>query len=372
MSKGRTPAAPDYVGAAREQGSANLQTAIASSQLSNPNIVSPFGTRTVSYSGGGFNQSGFDQAMSQWQQQMNAIPNQPDYDEQGRIMGDPYSYARLELSKRMPTRDQFTSPSLTPTITETLDPKLMQFYERIGQGFDVSQIPGIGDTSINRNSVRDALVARQEESIGRDRENTRSDLIARGIPEGSEAFNREMARLDRMTVDARQQAELGAGQAQQQALESRRQLIQEALLGRQTPINELSALRSGTQLSGANFGGAQIAPPNIMGATDSSYGAALDQANARNAAAAQNTNAAASLIGAYLMMPAAASDIRLKSNIVKVGEHPLGIGIYEYDIDGIRESGVMAQELLEVMPEAVMLMPSGYYGVYYDMIGGRP
>lgn len=66
---------------------------------------------------------------------------------------------------------------------------------------------------------------------------------------------------------------------------------------------------------------------------------------------------------------AAASDRRLKSNIIKLGTHPLGIGWYEYDIEGRREQGVMAQELLEVMPEAVTIMDNGYYGVYYDMIG---
>ena len=78
------------------------------------------------------------------------------------------------------------------------------------------------------------------------------------------------------------------------------------------------------------------------------------------------------LTGAAMLGAAAISDERLKSNIERVGTHPLGIGIYEYDIGDTREIGVMAQELLEVMPEAVMLMPSGYYAVYYEMIGGSP
>jgi len=239
-----------------------------------------------------------------------------------------------------------------------------------GQEFDVNSIPGIGEHQIDRNSVRDSLVARQEEAIGRDRENVRADLIARGIPEGSEAFNNEMQRLDRMTVDARQQAELGAGQAQQQALEGRRQMIQEALLNRQVPFNELTAIMGGNGMGLPQFGGGggqAIQPPDIMGATQNQYGAAVDQANARNAAAASNTNAAASIIAAYLI-----SDIRLKANIERVGTHELGIGVYEYDIEGRRERGVMAQELLEVMPEAVAVMPNGYYGVNYEMIGGRP
>lgn len=32
----------------------------------------------------------------------------------------------------------------------------------------------------------------------------------------------------------------------------------------------------------------------------------------------------------------------------------------------------MAQELAEVMPEAVVTMPNGYLGVRYEMIVGRP
>jgi hypothetical protein len=47
------------------------------------------------------------------------------------------------------------------------------------------------------------------------------------------------------------------------------------------------------------------------------------------------------------------SDIRLKSNIVKVGEHPRGFGIYEYNIFGRRQRGVIAQEVEKIIPEAV-------------------
>jgi hypothetical protein len=59
------------------------------------------------------------------------------------------------------------------------------------------------------------------------------------------------------------------------------------------------------------------------------------------------------------------SDRRLKSNIVRVGTHRLGIGIYEYDIRGRRERGVMAQELFPIMPDAVAVDGDGYYMVNY-------
>jgi hypothetical protein len=62
------------------------------------------------------------------------------------------------------------------------------------------------------------------------------------------------------------------------------------------------------------------------------------------------------------------SDRRLKSNIKRVGTHELGIGINEYDIFDRRERGVMAQELLEVKPEAVYHRPDGYMMVDYGAI----
>jgi hypothetical protein len=63
------------------------------------------------------------------------------------------------------------------------------------------------------------------------------------------------------------------------------------------------------------------------------------------------------------------SDRRLKSNIVRIGTHSLGIGLYEYDIAGQRTKGVMADEVLEVMPAAVCTGSDGYYKVNYSMIG---
>jgi len=64
------------------------------------------------------------------------------------------------------------------------------------------------------------------------------------------------------------------------------------------------------------------------------------------------------------------SDSRLKENVVRLGTGPLGIGIYEYDIFGKRERGVIAQELERVLPQAVITTPSGYKMVRYDLIPG--
>ncbi|MFN4261960.1 MAG: hypothetical protein ACK4RK_21985 [Gemmataceae bacterium] len=63
------------------------------------------------------------------------------------------------------------------------------------------------------------------------------------------------------------------------------------------------------------------------------------------------------------------SDRRLKSNVVRVGTHPLGIGVYDYDIFGHRTRGLMADEVRQVRPAAVHIGPGGFDMVDYAMIG---
>ena len=68
---------------------------------------------------------------------------------------------------------------------------------------------------------------------------------------------------------------------------------------------------------------------------------------------------------------AASSDVRLKENIIKVGNSPSGINIYEWNYKSApdtRYRGVMAHEILEKHPEAVALQPDGYMSVYYGKI----
>ena len=69
---------------------------------------------------------------------------------------------------------------------------------------------------------------------------------------------------------------------------------------------------------------------------------------------------------------AMASDIQLKENITYINTSPEGHSIYEWNYKGEPESrryqGVMAQELLETAPHAVVTMDDGYLGVKYDEI----
>ncbi len=66
-----------------------------------------------------------------------------------------------------------------------------------------------------------------------------------------------------------------------------------------------------------------------------------------------------------------ASDIRLKSNISRIGETVFGLPHYRFSYLGSDEmfTGVMAQDVLDVMPEAVSRDATGFYRVNYGMLG---
>jgi formylglycine-generating enzyme required for sulfatase activity len=65
------------------------------------------------------------------------------------------------------------------------------------------------------------------------------------------------------------------------------------------------------------------------------------------------------------------SDIRLKTDIVLIGKTESGLPLYtfRYIGDTTIYQGVMAQDVLKLMPEAVVVMPNGYMAVYYEMLG---
>jgi len=185
-----------------------------------------------------------------------------------------------------------------------------------------------------------------------------------------------------------QQAENAAQQLRyQQALQNAQfgntaqsQSLQQQLALRNQPLNEITGLMSGSQINMPQFQGYQgqnIAPAPIFAGAQAAgqnamqnYGIQQSAANAATSGlfglANAGLGAAGSAGGFGALM--AMSDRRLKSNIVRVGDHPLGIGVYEYDIFGGRQRGVMADEVEKVMPDAVLEHPSGYKMVNYGKL----
>ena len=175
-------------------------------------------------------------------------------------------------------------------------------------------------------------------------------------------YNQAAAQAFNQNLTARQFANQAALQAYQQQLAQYNQ-----------PLNQISALLGGAQIQTPQFqqytgGGNIAAAPVFQAATNQgNYDAAAYNSQMQGLAGLYsglgNIAGAGLSPGGFLR-----SDVRLKSNIVKVGDHPKGFGIYEYDIDGRRERGVLAQEVEKIMPEAVMEHPNGYKMVNYGVL----
>jgi hypothetical protein len=74
-----------------------------------------------------------------------------------------------------------------------------------------------------------------------------------------------------------------------------------------------------------------------------------------------------------LTQPFVASDVRLKRDIVALGRLDNGLTLYRYRYLWSEELfvGVMAQEVAELVPQAVTLRPEGYLAVDYAQLGLR-
>lgn len=247
MSKPKAPKPPDYAAAATAQGAANKDAAIAGAQLSNPNVTNPYGTQTVTYKNDpitGNPVPHVNQTFSPGQQEI--FDNEQQLQQQLGFLG---------IKAADMAGNTITSP--------------LNFNERFG------------DQAQGRQEVIDAMMGRYDTDLGRRQQGIESDLVARGIPRGSEAWNREMEMLQRGRNDALQQATLAADT---KAMDERRQAITEALAERQVPLNEISAFRTGSQIQPLQFSGVQ--GQNVGAAPV--FGAAQAQGNADQQAYAQN------------------------------------------------------------------------------------
>ena len=107
-----------------------------------------------------------------------------------------------------------------------------------------------------------------------------------------------------------------------------------------------------------------------IGATDASW----QQAQMANSGGITGAllGVGGSAAAAYLGNTSVFSDSRLKTNIQLVGKEN-GFNIYTWDwIEGHDygyNKGVIAQEVMETYPEAVIMTDEGYYAVDYNMIG---
>lgn len=136
-----------------------------------------------------------------------------------------------------------------------------------------------------------------------------------------------------------------------------------------------SAMSAGNQYSQAFGQGAQY---GIQGAQMGIQGAGQilnAQTSYANANRDEGLDVGSLLAGGAKAYTAFMSDRRLKTNIVFVGKDPAsGFNLYEYQytfLPGKTFRGVMADEVKEVMPEAVFTDSEGFMAVNYGMIGAE-
>lgn len=243
--KSSPPPAPDYVGAANAQGAANKDAAIASAQLSNPNIYGPYGSQTVSYANDpttGNPVPTINQTLSPAQQQ---LLNSQTGMQQGlanlgtqsigtvqNVLGTPFNSSGYNTQRSLDTSN-------------------------------VAQMPVNAGTT-----AQEAIMSRLEPQITKDREALRTQLYNQGLREGSAAYADAQTMQGQRENDLRLQAagqgigiDMGANQqGYNQALQSgqfantaNQQALQQAAALRQMPLNEITALMSGSQVTTPQF-----------------------------------------------------------------------------------------------------------------------
>ncbi len=225
MPKPSAPPAPDYAAAATAQGQANVTAANQTAALNNPNVTTPYGAQTVSYT-----------------------PTGPDGGNQANINQTLTPIAQSTLNNTLGAQND---------ISGLLSGAAGNVANTMGTPFNENGVP---KNPINPGQTgQQALLARLQPQINQNEGATRQRLANQGIPVGSEAWNNEMRQQGQNENDLYSQAGLyGIGldtQAHQAGL-------QEALGLYNQPLNELTALMSGSQVQTPQFqqytGGGQI------------------------------------------------------------------------------------------------------------------
>lgn len=145
----------------------------------------------------------------------------------------------------------------------------------------------------------------------------------------------------------------------------------------QTAIGNYTAM--GNSLGGA--AGTAMQGWNSVGQLGvSKYNADVSAYNAQQQADGAMWGGLGSAIGAgvglYAKMSTGGSDVRIKQNIEQVGQLPNGINLYRFEYKPeYRDTwghgvhiGVLAQEVEQIIPEAVSEHPDGYKVVNYSMV----
>lgn len=325
--KSDAPAAPDYVGQANAQAAGNLTAARAQTAANRVNQVTPYGS--IKYTQGtGFDQAGYDKALADYQWTQNALDNMEDK-AQAQQLREYYAHSG---SYQKPTREQFTTdPDTWSSQIELSDTgqKLLDAYNKTSLGladlqgtamdrvrdsfaqpFDTSGLIDINDkTGMDAwDRATDLIRQRQNPELDRQQAALDTKLANQGLTQGSEGWGIGQSQFGKQRADADIAAQMAGLQAQNQffnqAISGNQATLQQRNFLRQLPLNELNALRTGSQVTNPTFSTpgqqGQTSGPDLLGATKSQYEGQVGQVNADNARAASNTQAGVGLGAAAL------------------------------------------------------------------------
>lgn len=241
------PPAPDYTGAARAQGAANVDTAVTEGILNRPNQITPYGNLTYDKSGSFMTPGG--QEVPQFTSTVSLSPTgQKLFDQQQQISSGLGDIAVGGINRVGAT---------------------------FGTPFDMSKVPNAPDlnNTTSRDAVTAALLQREQPFMDRARSMKENALAVGGFNPGGEAWKSAQDDLARSENDARLAAVQAGGQEQSRLYglqqEARQQGIGEQAYLRSLPLNEINALRTGAQVTPPQFqpnGGAAVGQTPIFNA----------------------------------------------------------------------------------------------------------
>lgn len=337
--KPKAPKAPDPVQTAGAQTASNIATAIGQQSLNSVNQVGPGGS--VSY-----NQTGTTK------------------------FTDPTTGKVYDI----PQMTQTTS--LSPGQQAIYDGMQAAGGSLSGQIAANSNTPFSLDNDATESRLLELGNKRLDPQLAQAREREIARLSNQGVKLGSTAYDRAMGNFDQRENDARNQL----------LLTGRQQAVQEAVLERNQPIQELLSLINGQNATSTpSFGAAApqtaLAGTDVAGITNAAHNADMQAYGQQMGQWNSGIGGLFSLGGSALQAAGAAggfaplmagmfSDERLKKNIKSEGGEVGGVPVKSWEWkggDGHREVGVIAQELEKKHPELVdHTHPSGFRRVNYD------
>lgn len=292
--KSDPPPAPDYTSAANATAAGNLEAAKFATKANRVNQYTPYGSLTYSQN-----------PDETWNQYVNLSPT-------GQSLLDQSNRTSMGLAA---LQDQATAKVRDQQI----------------RGWNDGSLPNmesVYDPNRATNEATNLLNARLIPQQQRDMASLQTQLVNQGIAPGSQAWKNAMDDLGRTQNDARNQAALQGitlGQQQQaqryaQALSGRQQGIQEQNYFNTRDLNNLNALRTGSQVTNPTFTAvpqqATTAGPDLLGAAQGQYNAQLGAYNAQQAGQSGFMGGLMGLGGAMLGGPTGSAGAQLMAKIL--------------------------------------------------------